>query len=182
MNGVVAPAIPTLASGSWVSETVITSGGGVAVTQTVAGSSGWSQAPCQSTTSAQWYFANGSTAAANALYISLLHPTSTPVVVDLSFATPDGVVHPINYQGIVLQPGQVAVENVASEVQETSTVSTVVSVSALFTESDTEIPASEIAVFSFPLSEEGTVSEEYLAQWLRVFENYNSAAQEQAQP
>ena len=50
------------------------SGGGVAVTQAVHGSSGWSQAPCQSTTSAQWYFAGGSTAAANALYVSLLNP------------------------------------------------------------------------------------------------------------
>ena len=125
--GVVAPAIPTLGSGSWVSETVVTSGGGVAVTQTVAGPLGWSQAPCQSTTSDQWYFASGSTAAANTLYISLLNPTSTPVVVDLSFATPAGVVHPINYQGIVLQPGQVAVENVTLEVQQTSPVSTLVS-------------------------------------------------------
>jgi hypothetical protein len=124
--GVVAPAIPTLASGSWESDTVITSGGGVAVTQTVAGSLGWSQAPCQSTTSAQWYFASGSTSAANTLSISLLNPTATPVVVDLSFATPAGMVHPINYQGIVLQPGQVAAENVASEVQQTSPVSTVV--------------------------------------------------------
>ena len=67
--------------------------------------SGWSQAPCQSTTSAQWYFAGGSTAAANTLYVSLLNPTSTPVVVDLSFVTPAGMVHPINYQGIVLPAG-----------------------------------------------------------------------------
>ena len=124
--GVVAPAIPALASGSWESETVITSGGGVAVTQTVAGPLGWSQAPCQTTTSARWYFASGSTAAANTLSVSLLNPTSTPVVVDLSFATPGGVVHPINYQGIVLQPGQVAAENVTSEVQETAPVNTVV--------------------------------------------------------
>ncbi len=35
------------------------SGGGVAVTQAVHGSSGWSQAPCQSTTSATWYFPGG---------------------------------------------------------------------------------------------------------------------------
>ena len=83
--------------------------------------------PCQSTTSAQWYFASGSTAAANTLYISLLNPTSTPVVVDLSFVTPAGMVHPINYQGIVLPAGQVAVENVTSEVQQISTISTVVS-------------------------------------------------------
>ena len=122
----VAPAIPALSSGSWESETVITSGGGVAVTQTVHNSLGWSQAPCQSTTSAQWYFAGGSTAAANALYVSLLNPTSTPVVVDLSFLTPAGMVHPINYQGIVLPAGQVAVENVTSEVQQVATISTVV--------------------------------------------------------
>ena len=124
---VATPAIPTLASGSWVSETVITSGGGVAVTQTVKGTLGWSQAPCQTTTSAQWYFAGGSTAAANTLAISLLNPTSTPVVVDLAFITPAGMVHPVNYQGIVLQPGQVAAENVASEVQQINTVSTIVS-------------------------------------------------------
>ncbi len=126
-DGVVTPAVPALASGSWVSETVITSGGGVAVTQTVKGAVGWSQAPCQTTTSAQWYFAGGSTGGSDTLSISLLNPTSTPVVVDLSFVTPAGMVHPINYQGIVLQPGQVAAENVASEVQEISTVSTIVS-------------------------------------------------------
>jgi hypothetical protein len=126
-HGVVTPAVPALASGSWVSETVITSGGGVAVTQTVRSSLGWSQAPCQTTTSAQWYFAGGSTAAANTLSISLLNPTSTPVVVDLTFVTSTGMVHPINYQGIVLQPGQVAAENVASEVQQMNTVSTIVS-------------------------------------------------------
>jgi Family of unknown function (DUF5719) len=125
-RGVAAPAIPPLSSGSWEAETVITSGGGVAVTQTVSAALGWSQAPCQSTTSSQWYFAGGSTAAANALYVSLLNPTATPVVVDLSFVTPSGVVHPINYQGIVLPAGQVTVENVAAEVQQISTLSTVV--------------------------------------------------------
>ncbi len=126
-SGVAVPSIPALSSGSWESETVITSGGGVAVTQTVSNSLGWSQAPCQSTTSARWYVAGGSTAASNELYVSLLNPTSTPVVVDLSFLTPNGMVHPINYQGIVLQAGQVAVENITSEVQETPTISTVVS-------------------------------------------------------
>ena len=40
--------------------------------------------------------------------------------------TPSGAVHPINYQGVVLQADPVVVENVASEVQNVSTVSTVV--------------------------------------------------------
>ena len=126
-DGVATPAIPALSSGTWESETVITSGGGVAVTQTASDTLGWSQVPCRSTTSAQWYFASGSTASSNALYISLLNPTSTPVVVDLSFITPAGMVHPINYQGIVLTAGQLAVEDVTSEVQEIPVISTVVS-------------------------------------------------------
>ncbi len=125
-HGVVAPELPTPSSGSWQSETVITSGGGVAVTQTVDGPLGWSQAPCQSSTSASWYFASGTTAAADTLTVALLNPTSTPVVVDLSFLTPSGMVHPINYQGIVLPAGQMTVENVTSEVQDVNTISTVV--------------------------------------------------------
>ena len=124
--GVVAPSVPALASGSWESETVVTAGGGVAVSQSVSNALGWSQAPCQSTASSQWYFVSGSTAASNQLYVSLLNPTSTPVVVDLSFVTPGGVVHPINYQGIVLAPGQVAAENVTGEVQQVSSFSTIV--------------------------------------------------------
>ncbi len=126
-RGVAAPSLPALSSGSWEAETVTLSGGGVAVTQAVHGSSGWSQAPCQSSTSANWYFPGGTTASSAAMYVSLLNPTSTPVVVDLSFLTPSGAVHPINYQGIVLQAGQVAVESASSEVQNVSTVSTVVS-------------------------------------------------------
>jgi hypothetical protein len=143
-GGVVAPSIPALSSGSWESEIVSVAGGGVAVSQAVHGSSGWSQAPCQSTTSASWYFSGGTTANSDGLYVSLLNPTSTPVVVDLSFMTPSGAVHPINYQGIVLQSGQVQVEDVASEVQNVSTVSTVVSTRT------GRVVASEIQVFAGP--------------------------------
>ncbi len=124
--GVVAPSLPSPSSGSWEAQTVTLSGGGVAVSQAVHGSSGWSEAPCQSTMAATWYFAGGTTANADPLYVSLLNPTPTPVVVDLAFVTPSGAVHPINYQGIVLQAGQVQVINVASEVQNVSMVSTVV--------------------------------------------------------
>ena len=62
---------------------------------------------------AAWYFASGSTAGRDALYVSLLNPTSSPVVVDLSFITPTGRGAPVNYQGIVLEPGAVLVEDVA---------------------------------------------------------------------
>jgi hypothetical protein len=125
-HSVIAPSLPSLPSGSWEAETVTAAGGGVAVSQAVHGSAGWSQAPCQSTTSASWYFAGGSTAQSNTLFVSLLNPTSSPVVVDLGFITPTGATYPINYQGVVVAPGAVVAEDVASEVQNAPDVSTVV--------------------------------------------------------
>ena len=94
------------------------SGGGVAVTQAVTARRAGPRRPARARPSASWYFPGGTTANADTLFVALLNPTSTPVVVDLGFVTPDGAVHPINYQGIVLQPGQMQVENVASEVQD----------------------------------------------------------------
>ncbi|HXY28060.1 MAG TPA: DUF5719 family protein, partial [Acidimicrobiales bacterium] len=123
----ITPSVPAVSSGAWEAQTVVVSGGGVTASQVAHNTLGWSQSPCASTTSARWYFPGGSTANGNLLSVSLFNPTSTPVVVDLSFMTPTGTVHPINYQGIVLEPGQVAVEDVASEVQDAATVSTVVS-------------------------------------------------------
>jgi Family of unknown function (DUF5719) len=140
----VVPSLTAPSSGSWEAQTVTLAGGGVAVSQTVDGSSGWSVAPCQSTTSATWYFAGGSTEGSNGLNLALLNPTSIPVVVDLSFVTPSGTLHPINYQGIVLSPGQLQVENVGTEVQDMSSVSTVV------TTRTGRVVASELQVFSTP--------------------------------
>ncbi len=119
--------VPTPKSGTWISEAVTLSGGGVAVSQTLQGSSGWAVAPCQSSTSQQWYFPSGVTTGSNALFVSLFNPTSTPDVVDLSFTTPKGVVHPINFQGIVLQSGQTQVESIAPFVQDQGSVATTVS-------------------------------------------------------
>ena len=121
------PDIPTPKSGTWISEAVTLSGGGVAVSQTLQSSSGWAEAPCQSSTSQQWYFPSGVTTGTNALFISLFNPTSTPDVVDLSFTTAQGVVHPINFQGIVLQSGQTQVESIAPFVQDQASVATTVS-------------------------------------------------------
>ncbi|HWE67293.1 MAG TPA: DUF5719 family protein [Acidimicrobiales bacterium] len=113
-------------TGAWMSETVVLSGGGVAVTQAVHGPAGWAEAPCQSTTSPQWFFPSGLTTGSNALFIALYNPTSTPDVVDLSFVTPSGTSHPINFQGIVLEPGKTEVENVGAFVQNQARVATTV--------------------------------------------------------
>ena len=125
-QSVLAPSLPAPASGSWEADTVTLDGGGVSVSQAVHGSAGWSVAPCQSTTSATWFFASGSTAGSNGLYVSLLNPTSSAVVVDLGFMTPTGAVQPLNYQGLVLDPGAMLAEDVASEVQNAAQVSAVV--------------------------------------------------------
>jgi uncharacterized protein DUF5719 len=123
-RGQVVADIPAPASGTWISDSVILSGGGVAVTQVVKGMSGWDEAPCQSSTSQDWYFPSASTAGSNGLFVALFNPTSTPDVVDLSFVTPAGLVHPINFQGLVLQPGQTQVQNVSSYIQNQSSVAT----------------------------------------------------------
>jgi hypothetical protein len=136
---------PTLA-GAWVSQAVIMTGGGVAVTQFVHGPSGWSQAPCRSDTSQQWYFPTGTTSGSSDIYMALFNPTSTPDVVDLTFITPSAVVHPISFQGIVLQPGQTQVENVGTYVQDQPSVATTV------TTRTGRLVASETQVIAGPLS------------------------------
>lgn len=140
-RGQIVAATPASA-GSWVSQAVILSGGGVAVTQLIHGPSGWAQAPCQSGTSQQWFFPSGTTAGSNDVYTALFNPTSTPDVVDLSFDTPSEVLHPISFQGIVLQPGQTQVENVGSYVQNQQAVATTV------TTRTGRVVASETQVFS----------------------------------
>jgi hypothetical protein len=118
--------VPTPESGTWLSESVTLDGGGVAVSQTVHGASGWAEAPCQSSTAPQWYFPTGVTTGSNALFIALFNPTSTPDVVDVSFVTPKGLVHPINFQGIVVQSDQTQVEPVSPIVQDETNVATTV--------------------------------------------------------
>ena len=117
--------VPNL-TGSWVSQSVVLSGGGVAVSQSVHGASGWSEAPCVSGTAQQWYFPSGTTSGSSDLYVALFNPTSTPDVVDLTFVTPTGIYHPISFQGIVLQPQQTVVENVGTYVQNQSSVAVTV--------------------------------------------------------
>jgi hypothetical protein len=125
-RGQVIANVPAPASGTWISEAVVLSGGGVAVTQALKGASGWAEAPCQSSTAQQWYFPSGVTAVSDALFIALFNPTSTPDVVDLSFVTPQGTVHPINFQGIVLQPDRMQVESISPYVQNQPYVATTV--------------------------------------------------------
>ncbi len=111
-------AVPSaLVQGPWLATKVDVDGGGVTVSQLVHGAQGWSEAPCASTTAPTWYFASGSTANGNLLFVSVYNPGATMAVVDLTFATPGGVVAPQQFQGLVLAPGAVATAEVASFVQ-----------------------------------------------------------------
>ena len=116
----------TIEHGSWLATRIDVAGGGVIATQAVTGSQGWSQTPCASATSSHWYFAAGATSGSDQLWVSLFNPTVTPAVVDLTFATGAGVNAPQPFEGIVVPPGHVAVENIAAYVQDQRQVSTTV--------------------------------------------------------
>lgn len=118
--------VPTPKTGTWLSETVSLNGGGVAVSETAHGPTGWAEAPCQSSTSQRWYFPSGNTTGSNSLYLALFNPTPTPDVVDVSFVTPKGVVHPINFQGLVVPSDEMTVESVSPYVQQQSNVAATV--------------------------------------------------------
>jgi len=101
-------------------------GGGVVTDQVVSAGGSWSTAPCATQTSPQWSFAGGSTQTGNSLSLSLLNPSSTDAVVDVSFLTGAGRVTPQPYQGLVVPAGQLVVEDLGSYVQSASAIATFV--------------------------------------------------------
>jgi hypothetical protein len=109
-----------------VAASFVFDGGGVVADQVVSGPNGWSMAPCASQTSSDWSFAGGSTTAGNTLTLSLLNPSSTEAVVGISFLTASGKTSPQTYQGLVVPPGQLVVENVGDYIQNASAIATLV--------------------------------------------------------
>jgi hypothetical protein len=97
----------------------------VGALQQVSGPLGSSVAPCSSTTSASWYFGDGSTSSGAALQIVVWNPLPTPAVADIAFVSSastgssgssTGEAVPPAYQGIPVSPGAAVVENVADHV------------------------------------------------------------------
>jgi hypothetical protein len=103
---------------------VVLDGSGVGVTQEVSGPLGFSTAPCASTTSGTWYFADGSTAGGDRLALTLFNPTETVAVVDLSFVSSNGTLAPPAYQGIDVPGGSLVVENLGDHVQDDRDIAT----------------------------------------------------------
>lgn len=117
--------------GPWVAATVLFDGGGVGVSEVVAGSPGSSMAPCASMTASNWYFAHGSTASSATLTLSLYNPSTTDSVVDVTLVSAsEGVIQPPAYQGISVPAGSLVVENVGDHLTSDPSVATEVSTSA----------------------------------------------------
>jgi hypothetical protein len=101
-------------------------GGGVVATQVVSGPGGWSTAPCATQISSRWAFSGGSTSVGNTLTLALFNPAAPESVVNISFLTSTGMITPQAYQGLVVPPGRLVVENVGSFVQRESNIATFV--------------------------------------------------------
>ena len=112
--------------GNWLAADVELQGGGVLVTQSDEGPSGWSEAPCSSTTSNRWYFASGSTSSGSSMSVSIFNPTAGVAVADLEFITSSGVTEPQPFEGVVIEPHSLVVEPISQYVQNQSLVSTIV--------------------------------------------------------
>jgi len=116
----------TMLLGNWLASRIDLSGGGVSVSQVVSGPLGWSESPCASSTSPQWYFPSGSTTDGSLMFVALYNPDATDAVVDLTFVTSAGVTQPSPFQGLVVGPGRVVVAGIASYVQNQASVATIV--------------------------------------------------------
>jgi len=102
------PISDRLSGGTMVAADVIVEGGGVAVSERTL-SAGSSSAPCASTTSRSWYLVGGTTPEFAALDYSLINPSATPAVVNVSFSVSGHLVQPQATQGLVVPPGGVVV-------------------------------------------------------------------------
>ncbi len=117
-----------LVGGNPVASTVELEGGGVLVSESIAGPAGWTEAACSRSTAERWYFASGTTSQGDTLTMALFNPTSTDAVVDMTFVTPAGLSQPQPFEGIVVAPGHLVTEEIDSFVQDAPSVSTIVNV------------------------------------------------------
>lgn len=94
-----------VSGGTWLMAQVLVDGGGVLTSEQIAGSQGRTVSACAARTSSTWQFAGGSTERGQALTISLINPTATPAVANVSFITADaGAASPQASQGLVVAP------------------------------------------------------------------------------
>ena len=98
----------------FVGATIEVDGTGALVEQRATDPAGTSIAPCTTTPSTNWYFAEGFTADASTEQIVLTNPFDQNVIVDISFATDEGTREPAQLQGFPIAPRSVQVIDVDS--------------------------------------------------------------------
>ncbi len=99
------PLDQVLAGAEWLSATVELDGGQTVVNHSVSGVNGGDSEPCADRGSSTWYEPWGTTVLGAELSLVLFNPFPEDAVVDVSFATENGVREPSDFQSIVV-PGR----------------------------------------------------------------------------
>lgn len=98
-------------------------GGDVAVEHSINGPTGEDTAPCASKASAEWHFADGSTARDATLLLALFNPFPDDAIAELSFTHEEGRANPAAFQGLVVPARGLVVVDVGSQVRRREHVS-----------------------------------------------------------
>ncbi|MGQ0743363.1 MAG: DUF5719 family protein [Acidimicrobiales bacterium] len=101
-------------------------GGGVVVDLTTSGPLGESATPCVSSASPTWHFAEGSTARDVSQIVSVANPFADGAIIDLRFATDEGVAEPVALEGLAVPARSMVTVDVGQFVQRRNEVSTTV--------------------------------------------------------
>lgn len=115
-----------VASAAFASAVVELDGGDAVVEMSDNGPVGDTAAPCASTASPQWYFADGVTTKDATETLFLFNPFPDDAVVDIVFGTEDGPVTPQALTGLAIQGGTTAVVAVGDYAQRRQQVTTTV--------------------------------------------------------
>jgi Family of unknown function (DUF5719) len=110
----------------WIGAIVDMDAGGVAVSQEIDGTLGWSSTPCATSGSSTWYFASGFTMANAGVELSLLNPYPSDSVVDLSFTTNQGIETPEDFQGLVVPADGMLSVNLGDHMRRRQSIATTV--------------------------------------------------------
>ncbi|MHB1912863.1 MAG: DUF5719 family protein [Acidimicrobiales bacterium] len=108
--------------------TVVFHGGGGAAEQEISGPLGVSVTPCASRPSANWYFATGTTRPGASLVLALFNPFPENALADLSFADPQGLSAPAEFQGIFVPSGGLVTIDVGQHVVQVNDIAATVKV------------------------------------------------------
>ncbi|HVA43929.1 MAG TPA: DUF5719 family protein [Acidimicrobiales bacterium] len=108
--------------------TVVFHGGGGAAEQEISGPLGVSVTPCAGRPSSNWYFAAGTTRPGASLVLALFNPFPENALADLSFADPQGLSAPAEFQGIFVPSGGLVTIDVGQHVVQVDDIAATVRV------------------------------------------------------